>query len=483
MRFATCLSFLLLTTLGLNAQDRTTPWTLERAVAYAYENNLQVRQLNNISNIAQIQARQARNNRLPSLNGSTNVGLQFGRTVDPTTNTFDQQTIGFQGYQLQGNVLLYNGGAIKNSLRQAELDRAAAETDAKVTRNNIGLQVANQYLTIVLLNEQLRNAQAQLDLIQSQLQNTDRLISAGSVPRAQRFDLVAQVAANQRSIVELENQRNISKLTLQLLLELDVTDDFDIATPELEPTEEQLFQEYDVNEVLQSARGVQPTIAAAQLRQESAALGIELAKSGLRPTVSLFGSLSTNYSSVSKDFQNPDASNATIVQGQPVPVFINGEQSTLAQGSLTGLVFPNIGYFDQLDRNFGQSVGMALQVPIFSQGRNKTNVQLAEVQRQNAGLDIEQAENQLRNDVQLALADLRAARESYRASQVSLEAAELAYENTDKLFRAGAANSLDVVTATNRLDQARTEFTRAKFQLIFNRQVIQFYLGRGLSLE
>jgi outer membrane protein len=39
------------------------------------------------------------------------------------------------------------------------------------------------------------------------------------------------------------------------------------------------------------------------------------------------------------------------------------------------------------------------------------------------------------------------------------------------------------VTATNRLDQARTEYTRSKYQLIFNRQVIQFYLGRGLSLD
>ncbi|OAV43092.1 TolC family protein [Lewinella sp. 4G2] len=482
MRTFTLFVLALCFTQGLSAQNGGA-WTLEKAVEYAFENNLQVRRLGNISEISRIQQQQAKNARLPTVNGSTNIGLQLGRTIDPTTNTFDQQTIGFQGYQIQGNVLLYAGGQIKNGLRQADLNLAAAETDAIVTRNTIGLQVANSYLTIVLLNEQLNNAQAQLALVENQLSNTDRLIQAGSVPRAQRFDLVAQVANAERSIVELENQVAISKLTLQLLLELDPDEAFDIATPELNPTEEQLFQDYDLATVLQAAQSTQPTIRAAQLRQEAAAVGTDLAKSGLRPTVSLFGSLSTNYSSVSKDFNNPDVSNVEVVQGPDVPVIINGMPGTISNFNTTGLVFPNLGYFDQLDRNFGQSVGAALQVPIYSQGRNKLNVQVAEVQRLNAGLDIEQARNQLRNDVQLALADLRAARQSYRAAQVSFEASEDAFNNTDRLFRAGVANSLDVVTATNRLDQARTELTRSKFQLIFNRQVIEFYLGQGLTLE
>ncbi|NJC27264.1 TolC family protein [Neolewinella antarctica] len=483
MRFSTFLAFALLSCTGLSAQDASGPWTLERAVDYAFDNNLQVRRLDNTTEIVELQRRQAKNARLPTLDGSTNVGLQLGRTIDPTTNTFLQQTIGFQNYRLQGNVLLYNGGRIKNGLVQAELDLAAAKTDALVTRNNIGLQVANSYLTIVLVQEQLSNARAQLDLVENQLSNTEKLINAGAVASAQRFDLVAQVAANQRTIVELENQVVLGKLSLQILLELDPDDDFDIATPELNPTEEQLFQEYDLQEVMTSARNTQPTIRAAELRQKSAEMELDLAKGGMRPTVSLFGNLNTNYSSVSKDFQNPDDSNLEVVQGPDLPVVINGEPGTIAQFSQSGLIFPNLSYVDQLDRNFGQSVGAVLNVPIYNRGTNKLNVQLAEVQRLNAGLDIEQARNQLRNDVQLALADLRAARQSYRASEVSFEASEAAFENTDRLFRAGATNSLDVVTATNRLDQARTELTRSKFQLIFNRQVIEFYLGRGLTLD
>lgn len=481
-----CLLFLAyLISLSASAQD-TPPWTLERAVNYALENNLQVKRLDNLAQIAQINQKQARNNRLPTANGSTNIGAQFGRTIDPTTNQFEQRTIGFQGYSLNLGVTLYNGGLIRNNLAQAELNLAAAELDRKVTANNIGLQVANSYLNIVLLQEQLTNTRAQLALTTEQLDNTNKLIEAGGLPAAQRYDLVAQQAANQRAIVDLENQVSMAELTLQLLLELDPNDNFSIAIPDLAPTEAQLFENYPVEEVYASARGIQPTIAAAEVRRDAAKLGEEVAKAGMRPSLSIFGSLSTNYSTAAKDFLNPTSVVTPEFQfGTPRPAQINGEEVLLSQLEAVGgsAVFPTIGYLTQLDQNFGQSAGMALNVPIYSQGRNKLNVQRAKVQSLNAELDIEQASNQLRNDVALALANLRAAQQSYRAAQASEEASKIAYDNAQRSFRAGAANSLELVTAANRFEQAQTELTRSKYQLIFNRQVIRFYLGQGLTLE
>lgn len=485
MRQLYLLLFACFSSFGLSAQSGDN-WTLERAVDYALNNNLQVKRLDNLAEIARLNRQQASNSRLPTANGSTNVGAQLGRTIDPTTNTFDQRTIGFQAYNLQFGVTLYNGGLIKNTLRQADLDLAAAELDRKVTANNIGLQVANGYLNIVLLKEQLTNSRAQLALTTGQLENTDALIDAGALPVAQRFDLVAQQANNQRNIVELQNQVELAELSLKILLELDLNDDFNVVTPELNPEEAALFATYNLNEVFTAARGTQPVVAAAEVRRDAAEIGIEVAKAGMRPTVSLFGSLSTNFSTAAKDFTNPINVVAPEFEfGTPTPVQINGQEALLSELRAVGgsAEFNTLGYFNQLDRNFGQSAGMALNVPIYSQGRNKINVQRAEVQRLNAELDIEQADNQLRNDVQLALANLRAAQESYRAAQQSESASRIASENAQRRFRAGAANSLDLVTATNRFEQAQTELLRSKYQLIFNRQVIRFYLGQGFTLD
>ena len=459
-------------------------WTLERAVAYARENNLQVRRLNNATEVASLTLRQSRSNRMPSLNGGTSVNYLLGRSIDPTTNTFEAQNIFSQGYQLQGAVTIYDGGFLRNSIRQAEVDLEAAQTDAEVTGNDVGLLVANSYLTILLTQEQLANARVQLSLIDSQLVNTDAQIRAGSLPAAQRYDLVAQKASNQRTVVELENQVDLALLDLQLLLELDPSDNFAIQNPVNDAYDEELlFADYDLQTVLSSARQTQPSIRAAELRRTSAEIARDIARSGLRPSLSLFANLSSNYSSLAKDFANPDNSQAELVQGPAIPVVIGGQETTISNFSQTGIVFPNLPYFAQLDQNFSQSIGMSLQVPIYNQSRNRIAIQRAEVQQLGTEIEVAQAENQLRSDIERALGDLRAARQTYRAAQVSLDAAQRAYDVADRRYTAGAANSLDLTTAANRLEQARTEMTRTKYQLIFNREVIQFYLGEPLTLN
>lgn len=488
MRYATLLLLVLLSSAGLFAQSNEV-WTLQRAVDHALTNNLQVRQLQNNAELTGLRLERAKASRLPTLNASTNIGAQFGRTIDPTTNTFDQRTIGFQGVQLNAGANIYNGGQIRNGITQAELDLAADKMDAKVTGNNVGLQVANSYLNIVLFKEQLKNANAQLNLTKEQLANTDALIKAGALPAAQRFDLLAQQAAAQRTVIELENQVITATLGLKILLEIDYNDPFEITTPELNLSEGELLESFNLEEVYLAARNTQPTIAAAELRGESAALQTDLAKGVYLPTVSIFGSVSTNYSTAAKDFSNPTGGTLPEFEfGQAIPVQIDGQQALFAElqaieGTGQAPTFQTIGYIDQLNRNFGQSLGASVSVPIYSQGRKKIDLQNARVAQENAQLNIQIAQNNLRNDVQLAINNLRGAQQNYRAAQTSQEAAQQAYDNAQRRFKAGAANSFDLVTATNQLDQAQTEFIRSKYQLIFNRQVIRFYLGQGFTLN
>ncbi|MGB3800151.1 MAG: TolC family protein, partial [Lewinella sp.] len=153
-----------------------TEWTLEESVTYARENGLQVRRLDNSTELARLDLQQSKNNRLPNVNGGTSVNLLLGRSIDPTTNTFEAQNIFSQGYQLQGAVTIYDGGFIRNSIRRSEIDLEAAQTDAAVAANDIGLLVANSYLTILLSQEQLVNARVQLELVDEQLANTDAQI-------------------------------------------------------------------------------------------------------------------------------------------------------------------------------------------------------------------------------------------------------------------------------------------------------------------
>lgn len=476
MRYSLTLSLLCFLTVGLFAQNNT--WTLERCVQYAADNNLQIKQLENQVEFSKLTLQGNKLSRLPNINGSAGAGVQLGRTIDPTTNEFVQQNIGFNSYSLSAGVTLFNGNRINNSIRQGKLDVQAAELEARDMANNIGLNVANSYLTILLLREQLANARAQLQLTDDQLEQTDAAINAGSMPESQRWDLVAQQAANQRSIVDLENQLTTSLVSLQLLLELDPSEDFNVITPDLEVSQRDLTEAYTFEEVYLTASTTQPVLKAAELRRSSAEIGKDIARAGFYPTVSLFGSLSTNSSSVARTAEFTGETEL----GSEVPVVVGGIPTTIA--SFNPIVnFSDQPYFDQLNQNFGQSISLSVNIPIYSQGRNKIAVQQAEISRLNTDIQYQQAVNTLQNNVQLALTDLRGARQSYEAAQVSLDAAQQAYEVAKRRFDLGASNNLELFTATNRLDQARIELTRSKFQLLFNQQVIQFYLGNRLTLE
>ena len=109
------------------AQDT---WSLERCIEYAQDNNITVKQAQANVRTALLSERQAKASRLPNVSASGNVGEQFGRTIDPTTNQFNTVATAFNSLQLNAGITLFSGGLINHSIKQANWDLKAAEADA-----------------------------------------------------------------------------------------------------------------------------------------------------------------------------------------------------------------------------------------------------------------------------------------------------------------------------------------------------------------
>ena len=225
-----------------------------------------------------------------------------------------------------------------------------------------------------------------------------------------------------------------------------------------------------------SALQTQPQIEAADLRIASAQLSEEIAKSGFLPTLSLFANLNSNISSA---FRSP------IFQTQRVPqtVFIDGSPVTIEFESNVPVDDEQIAYTDQIDQNFGQVVGVNLNIPIYSRHTNKINKERARLNKLNAEVNSAQQRQLLETDVQRAIAETRASYNSYKAAQRSEEAAAIAFDNAQKRFDLGSINTLEFATARNTLDQARIELIRSKYQYLFNLKTIDFYMGKPLELN
>jgi outer membrane protein len=452
-------------------------WTLERCIEYARQNNLSVKQAEYTVENNQLTDRQNQFNRLPSLNARTSAGSQFGRTIDPTTNTFNTERISFNSFSVDASATLYAGNRLNNTIKQSKINLEASRYDAQATLNNIGLNIANAYLSILLAEEQLSNARRRLELSQEQLSQAEKLIQAGARPANERLDFLAQMALDEQLIIEAQNLVAIGYLNLKQLLEVDPNEDLRIVRPEsitIPPTADP--RNFNLDETYVAALQTQPQIRAADLRLESAQLDENIAQGGFLPTLSLFASLNTNFSSA---FRSAVFGPLRV----PQTVFIDNTPVVIEFETQVPLEFNQIPYSKQFRDNFGQTVGLSLGVPIYSNHQNRIAVQRARLNVLNTQVTNRQLRQQLKTEVQRAIADSRAAREGMLAAQRTVDAAQAAFDNAETRFKLGAINSLEYATSRNNLDRAQIDLIRTKYQYLFNLKVVDFYLGRPITLD
>lgn len=456
-------------------------WSLERCIQYAQDNNITIKQAQANVRTSILAERQAKASRLPNVSASFDAGQQFGRTIDRTTNQFSTISTGFNSIGVSAGVSLFNGGQIHHGIRQAGWDAQAAQADADQSANSLALQIAQAYLNILLFEEQLQNAQKRVSQSQEQLNVTQKLIDAGTLPAADKYNILAQLAQSEQAEVQAQNSVELAYLTLKQLLQLEPDYDLQIERPSITIPADARPDEVTLTPVYNTALGTQPNIRAADYRIKSAEEGIYLAKAAYWPSVSLFANLSSNYSTA---YKLPESYLRIPEPG--IPVRIDGENKSLQFIGDTTIIPQNIrtvGYLDQVDQNFGQSVGLSINIPIYQNGRVRLSVERAKLNALNAQLQQTQTRQQLKNDIQTAIANARAARKQLDAAQRTFDANQIAFQNTEKRHTLGAVNTLDLTTAKNNLDISENDLVVARYDYLFKLKILDFYEGKPLSMN
>ena len=165
----------LLLFVGLSTSAQTNEmWSLQKCIDYALEHNTTIQQGELQGDILENNLNQAKMSRLPTLNGSGNHNYNIGRTIDPFTNTFSTTTIQSNSFSLSGGILLYGGSQVNNRIKQGEVAHDANDKSTDAMRNQIALSVATTYLQIIQAEENLKIAEAQKELTQTQLERAKK---------------------------------------------------------------------------------------------------------------------------------------------------------------------------------------------------------------------------------------------------------------------------------------------------------------------
>lgn len=457
------------------AQIDKATWNLQECVDYAWKNNLRVKQSLLDAKLSRINVVDAQADMLPSLNGSTNYGFNFGRSIDPTENDFVNKQIRSSSFSVSSSVPLFNGFQIHNSIKRSRLELEAAETDIATIKNDIALNVAAAYLQILYSDALLETARLQLNNTQQQADRTQKLFRAGSVAGSNVLEINAQVATDELAIINAQNQKDIAELNLMQLLDLNNIKDFEVVKPEIKDPDQTLI-DIDSNAIYEIAQQNLPQIRSADLRVKSALAGIDISRGAYFPRLALGGNLNTQYSSarplyLGTDTYVPQPLGFTDVAGtQPFFVYVPGR------------VEQRYPFFDQLTDNQGKSLFLSLNIPILNGLQVRNNVARSVLNHESAVLNTEIARNQLRQNIQQAYADALAAQKKFIATRRQLEALEQAFKNAEIRFNNGVLNPTEYNVARNNFVRAQTELLQAKYDYTFKLKVLDFYQGKPLSL-
>ena len=124
---------------------------------------------------------------------------------------------------------------------------------------------------------------------------------------------------------------------------------------------------------------------------------------------------------------------------------------------------------------------MTLSIPIFNNLNARANVQRAMISNERAKIDAREVENTLRQTVETSYNNAIAASKSYSSSIRQVEAREEAFRMVQQRYDNGAANYVEYQVAENDLFQARSDLSRAKYEFIFRKKVLDFYLGNSFE--
>jgi outer membrane protein len=452
-------------------------WTLRELIDYAITNNLTVKRNTYGVESSQIGATQAKMAMLPTLNANGNYAINWGRTIDPTTNIFTENKVENSNLGASSNLLLWNGFRLFYNMKQTEIDLDASNEDLLRARNDVVLNVITLYLNVVFNKELFNVAQFQLNSTKEQLDRTKKLSDAGSVPIGDVLNLDAQLATNEVNLIQRENTLNLSLLQLKQALQLPASNPLDVELPQMD-LNDQLNINKTVDEIYDIATLTMPEIKAADLRRKSSLYAYRSAKGNLYPRLSMSASYNTVYSDQRQQFIadggfTNQTTNVGYVQGSLTPVL---RDVTVPTGQI---MVPGIG--DQYRDNRGRSLGINLQIPIFNGFSTRSNMQRAAINKEIADISFLEISNTLRQTVETAYNNAFAAIKTYQSTERQVKARDEAFRMTQQRYNLGAVNFVDYQIAENNLFQSQSDLLRAKYDFIFRKKVLDFYQGLPLD--
>ena len=438
------MSAALLTFKMAHAQDSI--WSLNRCIAHAHAHNLKIDGKLLDERRATLQAELSKWALLPNVSLNSNYGRSYGRSINPTTNEFENRSYGYAGLNGSASVLLFGWFQKRSTITKNVLLKQATSQDLRQLQNDISLNVATAYLRSLLTQEQVRISLEKLNLSASQVGYTKQLLAAGRSNGQDMAQVQTQLRQDSSGYFKAVLDYQLSVVDLKAILNISFADAFGLAPFTKELSLDNLY--LDPEQVYVVAERNSGKLHSSIINQKAASITLKIARANLLPQLSISGFTGSNYSS-------------SFFQYLP-----GGATERMPWGK-------------QLVNNIAYSFSLNLNIPLFNGLTGRYAVKQAQLEYQSTRIQDEEIKVQLKNDVYKTCLEARTAFQTFQAAKSSEDFAQTAYEFAAQRYEKGLIPAMDLLIAQNQASNAAAEVSATKYDLLFKLLLIDYYLGKS----
>ncbi len=474
------LSVLLIVCLGLHTTvsgqgANGSGWSLQRCVQYAVSHNISIKQDSLTARLARYTLFQSQMNMVPTISTSGGYGRNFGRSVNPTTNQFVDQSYNYFSASGSANALVFSWFSVRNTIAKNNFSLMAALSDLDQLKDDVSLNVAMGFLSAVLAREQIHISENQISLSQAQLDQTRAFAIAGRLPELNVAQLESQLATDSSNLINSIANFNAALLDLKTLLNLDLATPFNLETPEVDPGGSLEVQSLAPEDIYNIARKHFGSVKGSEYRVNAAEKGLAAARGNLYPQFTIGGQVGTNWASNYETYKYTNQL-AYVPFGR---VEGSGEIVDQAVPVTTSSIMP---FGQQFSNNFRQLLSFNVNVPMFNGWQSRYTLKQAEISLESQRWSKFNSELTLKQNVFKAQNNAVNAIEKFKAARRADDAARRALDFAKKRYDLGLTSTVDFLVTQNSAFVAASNLAIAKFDLVFKLKVIDYYLGKELKL-
>jgi outer membrane protein len=422
-------------------------WALDQCIHYAWDNNFSVHNQELGVKIRQTDFRQAKYDLLPTLSLQSSFNQNFGRSIDPTTNSYIDVQFFNNGYGAASSVDLFNGFMKLNTIDMQRLNLEAEKNRLQQIRNEVAFTVINSYFDVLLQLGLSAIAWENYQLSRNQLDYTTKFVELGRKPGTDLLETEANLAADSFLLVQSHHLLEQATLGLKYQMNFPVADSLVVDT--LVPS---IFSgtmdTLSMDELFRAASIALPDLIYARNQMKAAKKAVQISKGAFSPSLGFYAGWSSLYTETDLD-----------------------DQSRI------------IPFTDQITNNSNEYLSLGLEIPLFSKLSRYSSLSKSKLKYQQAKIQYEDVSYKLQMGVEKSLTDWRSARAEYESSLSQLAKSKKAYDAAEKKLDKGLINIIEFYIQKNKWFRAKTEVLRTGLQVLLKERYIRFLMTGSLLGE